>query len=130
MVRLRELLHTDKSKPLPIPQHFLAGAGGGLVSCVVVTPIEQVKARLQVQYADPSSKVYKGPVDCVRSLVRNNGKSSAYVNHWQPTERDHVAGVLGLYKGFAGTVLFRLFMSVYFGSYEAYKMCVPVCLFV
>lgn len=63
----------------------------------------QVKARLQVQYHDPASRRYTGPIDCVRKLVKNNG----------------IIG--GLYQGFAGTVFFRVFMSIYFGSYELYK---------
>lgn len=79
-----------------------AGMVAGWVSCIVVTPFEQVKARLQVQYADPTSIKYKGPIDCVKQLVKNNG-------------------VQGLYFGFWGTFMFRSFMSWYFGSYEMYK---------
>jgi len=57
---------------------------------------------LQVQYADPTSVKYKGPIECVKSLVKNNGVS-------------------GLYFGFWGTFMFRSFMGVYFGSYDMYK---------
>jgi len=90
-----------KGGELLISEHAMAGAVAGVVSCVVVTPIEQVKARLQVQYHDRGSIQYSGPIDCMRKLVRNNG-------------------VRGLYKGFAGTVLFRLFISVYFAGYQSY----------
>jgi len=90
-----------KNGELLISEHAMAGAVAGVTSCFVVTPIEQVKARLQVQYHDRGSIQYSGPVDCMRKLVRNNG-------------------VLGLYKGFAGTVLFRLFISVYFAGYQSY----------
>jgi hypothetical protein len=37
--------------------------------------MELVKARLQVQYADPSTQRYKGPIDCARQLVRTHGYS-------------------------------------------------------
>jgi len=85
----------------------LAGVVAGIASCVVVTPIEQVKARLQVQYSETSTKRYTGPIDCVKQLIRNNG-------------------ILGLYRGFSGTLLFRLFMGIYFGSYQLYqKMLIP-----
>jgi len=89
-------------QPLSFWEVASAGTVAGWASCFVVTPIEQVKARLQVQYADPTSVRYKGPIDCVQSLVRNNG-------------------VAGLYFGFWGTFMFRSFMSVYFGTYEMYK---------
>jgi len=100
------LIQTNNT-PLNIYQHTLAGVGAGIASCVVVTPIEQVKARLQVQYSEPNTKRYTGPIDCVKQLVRNNG-------------------ILGLYRGFAGTLLFRLFMGIYFGSYQLYhKLLLP-----
>jgi len=89
-------------KGVSLGEVALAGTIAGWLSCLIVTPIEQVKARLQVQYADPSSIKYKGPIHCAKSLVQNNG-------------------VRGLYFGFWGTFMFRSFMGIYFGSYEAYK---------
>jgi solute carrier family 25 carnitine/acylcarnitine transporter 20/29 len=50
-------------------------------------------------YVDASSTVYKGPIDCVKKLIHNNG-------------------MMGLYKGATGTLLFRSFMGLYFASYE------------
>ena len=50
-------------------------------------------------------KAYIGPIDCVRSLVRNNG-------------------IKGLYWGFWGTFSFRSFMGWYFMSYEYAKSVV------
>jgi len=41
-----------------------AGCASSLVAC----PLEQIKARLQVQYSDPKSKTYSGPVDCFMKL--------------------------------------------------------------
>ena len=87
---------------ISVLQHGIAGLGAGWTSCIVVVPIEQVKARLQIQYSDPASKLYRGPIDCIRQLVRANG-------------------ILGLYKGLAGTLMFRTCMSYYFASFELYK---------
>jgi len=90
------------SQPNTMGEVMVSGTIAGWVSCIVVTPFEQVKARLQVQYADPSSVRYKGPIDCVVSLVRNNG-------------------LKGLYWGFGGTFAFRSFIGWYFMCYEYSK---------
>lgn len=49
-------------------QHGLAGLAGGLTVSFVATPVEQIKARLQVQY-DAATKVYTGPINCATQLV-------------------------------------------------------------
>jgi len=92
----------NNTEPLSIAKVSLAGTIGGLASCVVVTPIEQIKGRLQVQYVDPATKVYSGPIDCVRKIYKANG-------------------IAGLYQGFWGTVMFRIFCGLYFGSYEYFS---------
>lgn len=63
-------------KPLSIFQHGLAGLAGGLTVSFVATPVEQIKARLQVQY-DGGVKTYKGPIDCIRKVV--NVKNYKYL---------------------------------------------------
>lgn len=98
----RRWLGEGAGRQLSIPEIALAGMVGGWTSVAIVTPIEQVKARLQVQYADPTTQKYKGPIDCIRKVVKEGG-------------------VLGLYKGFWGTVYFRTFCGVYFASYEYTK---------
>lgn len=58
-------------KPLSIFQHGLAGLAGGLTVSFVATPVEQIKARLQVQYDTTGTKTYTGPIDCIRKVVKN-----------------------------------------------------------
>ena len=87
-------------KPLSIFQHGLAGLAGGLTVSFVATPVEQIKARLQVQY-DSNTKLYKGPIDCIRKVVQNNG-------------------VLGLWQGLTPTMLFRSWFFVFWSSYEVF----------
>jgi solute carrier family 25 carnitine/acylcarnitine transporter 20/29 len=70
-----------------------------LVPCF---PLLLCQARLQIQYNDPTTIRYRGPIDCVRQLVRNNG-------------------LRGLYIGGSGTILFRLHMSFYFAGTELLK---------
>ncbi|KAF9551301.1 hypothetical protein EC957_009185 [Mortierella hygrophila] len=71
----------------------------GIVS-FVAAPVEQIKARLQIQY-DAKTKLYSGPIDCARQLVRNNG----------PT---------GLWKGLVATLWFRSWFFMWWSSYEIY----------
>ncbi|RCI03827.1 hypothetical protein CU098_009324 [Rhizopus stolonifer] len=88
-------------KPLSLFQHGLAGLAGGLTVSFVATPVEQIKARLQVQY-DTKSQIYKGPIDCIRQVVRNNG-------------------VFGLWQGLLPTMLFRSWFFVFWSSYEVFS---------
>ncbi|KAI8378059.1 mitochondrial carrier domain-containing protein [Radiomyces spectabilis] len=87
-------------KPLTIFQHGLAGLAGGLTVSFVATPVEQIKSRLQVQY-DANTKVYSGPIDCARQLIRNNG-------------------VPALWTGLLPTMLFRSWFFVFWSSYEVF----------
>jgi solute carrier family 25 carnitine/acylcarnitine transporter 20/29 len=86
-------------RPLSVFQHGLAGLAGGLTVSFVATPVEQVKARLQVQYND-GSRVYNGPIDCARQIARNNGVFK------------------GLWKGLLPTMAFRSWFFVFWASYE------------
>lgn len=86
-------------RPLSVFQHGLAGLAGGLTVSFVATPVEQIKARLQVQYND-GSRIYKGPIDCARQIAKNNGVFK------------------GLWKGLLPTMAFRSWFFVFWASYE------------
>ncbi|OBZ87294.1 Mitochondrial substrate carrier family protein L [Choanephora cucurbitarum] len=83
-------------RPLSLFQHGLAGLAGGLTVSFVATPVEQIKARLQVQY-DAKTKVYSGPIDCIRQLV------------------------FGLWQGLLPTMLFRSWFFLFWSSYEVFS---------
>ena len=56
---------------LPTLGHGIAGTMAGCTVSFVAAPVEHVKARLQVQYAaDKSKRLYSGPIDCVKKIVR------------------------------------------------------------
>ncbi|SCV71659.1 BQ2448_3247 [Microbotryum intermedium] len=74
-----------------------AGTMAGWTVCTVITPFEHLKAKLQMQTVGP--KLYTGPIDCAKQIVRANG-------------------VTGLWHGFGGTLLFRSWMGALFCSYE------------
>ncbi|ORZ00491.1 mitochondrial carrier domain-containing protein [Syncephalastrum racemosum] len=87
-------------KPLSTFQHGLAGLAGGITVSFVATPVEQIKARLQVQY-DAATKVYTGPIHCASQLVRNNG-------------------ITALWQGLLPTMLFRSWFFVFWASYDVF----------
>ncbi|CAG8520948.1 15959_t:CDS:2 [Acaulospora colombiana] len=88
----------DPTIKLTILQHAIAGAGAGWTVSFIASPIEHIKSRLQVQY-DSATKLYSGPIDCARKLIRNNG-------------------IQGLWMGLSGTLALRSFFFVMWGSYE------------
>ncbi|KAJ1658180.1 hypothetical protein IWQ61_002538 [Dispira simplex] len=101
---LRLLLQRgDKSKQLSVGEHALAGIGAGLTVSLVATPVELLKIKLQVQYADGQTKRYNGPIDCARKIIRNHG-------------------LPGLWHGLQGTMLFRSFFWAMWGGYEFYSI--------
>ncbi|CAM9210470.1 unnamed protein product, partial [Laminaria digitata] len=60
---------------------FACGALGGGVNSFLVTPVELVRTRLMLQFdrdtrSNPSS--IKGPVDCIRRIVRRSGVRSMW----------------------------------------------------
>jgi solute carrier family 25 carnitine/acylcarnitine transporter 20/29 len=83
---------------------FCGSAVGAMLS-FIVTPIEGIKARLQVQYALPPGEKpqFSGPIDCIKKVVRERGIFK------------------GLYAGWFATVLHRGSNWSYFGAYEASK---------
>lgn len=85
------------AEKLSLKGHFISGAMAGWTVCTVITPVEHIKARLQMQTIGP--KLYTGPIDCATQVVKANG-------------------VIGLWHGFGATLLFRTWIGALFGSYE------------
>jgi solute carrier family 25 (mitochondrial carnitine/acylcarnitine transporter), member 20/29 len=87
---------------LPSFGHGIAGVGAGLTVSFIAAPVENVKARLQIQYAaNKSQRFYSGPIDCLRRIVRSHG-------------------IGGLYHGLFATCLFRSFFFFWWGSYDVF----------
>ncbi|KAJ3283465.1 hypothetical protein HDU79_009060 [Rhizoclosmatium sp. JEL0117] len=92
-------------RPLNTGDQCIAGLVAGLTVSFVATPIELLKAKLQVQYnvkGGAEGRVYTGPVDLARKLVRNHG-----------------VGVL--YQGLVPCLMFRSFFWALWGSYDVYS---------
>lgn len=79
------------------------GSVVGVVMAFLVTPMELVKAKLQVQYnARGQAAQYAGPLDCARQLWR-------------------ARGLRGLYTGLVPTMMHRGSNWAYFGGYAYAK---------
>ncbi|OJD34261.1 mitochondrial carrier [Diplodia corticola] len=99
---LRENLFTKYEK-LPTVGHGIAGICAGWTVSFIAAPVEHVKARLQVQYAaDKTKRLYSGPIDCAKKLLRGHG-------------------LPGLYHGLSATLLFRTFFFFWWGSYDVFS---------
>jgi hypothetical protein len=93
----------ETQKPLTLFQLSLAGAGAGAVVPFVLTPVELVKCRLQVQNSTAAGvfRSYKGPIDVIVQTIKTEGV------------------VRGLYRGHASTLLREIPGNfVWFGLYE------------
>ncbi|KAI9720530.1 MAG: hypothetical protein M1828_005614 [Chrysothrix sp. TS-e1954] len=85
---------------LPAVGHGFAGMLAGTTVSFIAAPIEHVKARLQIQYAqNKTERLYTGPIDCSKKLLRNHG-------------------IRGLYHGLGATVFFRSFFFFWWSSYD------------
>lgn len=89
-----------QEKKLPLVGHMIAGLGSGLTVSFVAAPIEQCKARLQVQY-DKKSRTYSGPIDVAKKVYQ-------------------AAGIRGIYSGLISTMIFRTNFIFWWGSYEIF----------
>jgi hypothetical protein len=75
-------LHAVRSEgpKLPTIGHGIAGIMAGCTVSFIAAPVEHVKARLQVQYAaEKSKRLYSGPIDCVKKLVRFSSSTTIFL---------------------------------------------------
>ncbi|KAF3386894.1 Mitochondrial substrate carrier family protein L [Penicillium rolfsii] len=100
---LRQYMPFSRSQDLntlPSFGHGIAGILAGTTVSFIAAPVEHIKARLQVQYAaDKSQRMYSGPIDCLRKLLRTHG-------------------IRGVYRGLFATMFFRSFFFFWWGSYD------------
>lgn len=102
--QMEALLRDHPGQHLDVAQQMVAGAGAGVAVSFVACPTELVKCKLQAQSAlqlvaagqssasasttnVAAQQYYKGPIDVVKQVLRNEG------------------GVLGLFKGLTPTLL-------------------------
>lgn len=93
----------DKKVPLPLWRTAIASQLTAPLYVLAITPMEVVKVKLQVQPQEAGTRLYSGPIDCVKKTVRQDGPAA-------------------LLKGYIPTVLSRIVgLPFYFGAYQVAK---------
>lgn len=96
------------TNPDNLSTHFIAGAFAGLAQTPVVTPLELIKTRLQINTLNKKNNKITtttinkiGPINCLREIYRNNG-------------------ITGIFNGCSVTALRETpSYGLYFFTYEA-----------
>lgn len=79
---------------------LISGSVGGFLSCLILTPADLVKCKMQVDEAIVGSNKYSGTIQCFKNILK-------------------VEGIPGLYKGFVITALREVpSFAIYYSSYK------------
>ncbi|KAJ6486839.1 mitochondrial carrier domain-containing protein [Mycena sanguinolenta] len=85
---IKFLNHQNKEEPSSMSQLALAGAGAGAITSFLLTPIELVKCKMQVQMlvaptisSSASSPQLLGPISVFMSVIRNTGARGLWLGH-------------------------------------------------
>lgn len=76
--RLGTSVDTGLTSPLPLSWVFWSGCFAGAVQTAIVTPIDLLKIRLQLQTARPGSFAYVGPLSMLRFVISTEGIPALY----------------------------------------------------
>ncbi|RIA87572.1 mitochondrial carrier domain-containing protein [Glomus cerebriforme] len=83
--------------------HAISGAGGGIISMILTYPLITVSSRLQVQKDTKGTDAYKGGIDTVVKILKNEG-------------------ITGLYSGLNSAIFgIALTNGIYYYFYESTK---------
>ena len=84
---------------MTLKQGMFCGGVAGLINCVIITPVELVKCRLQVQFENKSKSYYKGVIDCLGKVYRADGIKGIYTGNFITILREipAYAGQFGAY---------------------------------
>ncbi|KAM7352643.1 mitochondrial basic amino acids transporter isoform 1-T2 [Cochliomyia hominivorax] len=63
----------NTKNPDSLASHALAGSIAGLSQSIVCAPMELAKTRLQLQHESSNGPKFKGPLDCLRHILKNEG---------------------------------------------------------
>ena len=86
-------------KEFTFNQSLVAGAYAGFMNTLVVTPVELVKCKLQMQKEAKVDSYYKGNIDCVRKIVSENGISGIF-RGWRITAFRETFAYAGQFAGY------------------------------
>jgi solute carrier family 25 (mitochondrial carnitine/acylcarnitine transporter), member 20/29 len=74
----KKLFNLHNESEMSLYEGILCGAFAGWANCIIVTPVELVKCRLQVQHENRDTAYYKGVKDCIIKTYKESGIKSLY----------------------------------------------------
>jgi solute carrier family 25 carnitine/acylcarnitine transporter 20/29 len=74
----KKLFNLHNESEMSLYEGILCGAFAGWANCIIVTPVELVKCRLQVQNEGKETAYYKGVKDCIFKTYKESGIKSLY----------------------------------------------------
>jgi len=100
--QFKSLLPTNLDGTSPLYACIISGFLAGIAVAHVLTPVELIKCRLQIQDAEGATKKYKGPVDCIVKTVKQDGFRGLYKGHSATLAREMIGNALwfGCYEFF------------------------------
>ncbi|KAF7311540.1 hypothetical protein MKEN_01056400 [Mycena kentingensis (nom. inval.)] len=81
---IKRVNHQPITDPSSMPQIALAAAGAGAITSFLLTPIELVKCKMQVQMlsvAPSAAHTLPGPISVFTSVLRNTGVRGLWLGH-------------------------------------------------
>ncbi len=87
--KTKRVFHLHNEEDVTLWEGVFCGGVAGLVNCVVVTPVELVKCRLQVQTeACIKNSFYTGIMDCLVKTWKNEGIRGLYKGNFASIVRE------------------------------------------
>jgi solute carrier family 25 folate transporter 32 len=102
MAKKRKLAQRTKNDKLQTVDHLLAGTEAGVILVIIFNPLWLTKTRLALQGVSTTRKPYKGFIDCLVTIAKEEG-------------------IRGLYKGIVPALLLTSHGAIQFATYEYLK---------
>lgn len=69
----KRMLGVENEDDFTFKQSLMAGMFAGLVNSFIISPVELVKCRLQIQTESVEEAYYKGSTDCAKKIISEEG---------------------------------------------------------
>lgn len=89
------------------PVDFIAGAGAGIIATVITYPLDMLKTRLTTNHVNKGKAHYKGILDAVATIAKQEGALALYKGLW--------TSVLGVIPFAGGTFMAYNFIKTAWG---------------
>lgn len=86
----KKLIGNVEDKNLSVKNAYLCGYLSGYFTLVISTPVELVKCKLQIQTDSKVSAYYKGVLDCLRKIIKEDGLKGIYRGNIITLTRDSI----------------------------------------